>query len=1105
MPDRNDTEPASTPLDSANAPLPLPMSYDQPHRASNASVSPFLRRIYECVDGFEIYQISRTSTRTQFENNSGSLGHMRDQSLFLEPYGVPKESIRLFEIAESAAEGRERPIFDTILRDIRAGRVRLIVTAWADRLARNDRDWADLIDALKRNRGMLLIGGNFYDTTDPYSLVILGIQALISTLDNRMRMLRGITAKCSKARVLAYPLRLPSGLVWGSPADPAFAERMDIAAAEEPGIAAAWNEVLSDPSRRHRTRVVRHDKPYYVLPYPDAAVYRSMILRRDTLLRTHSLSAVIDMIRSGSEWPVGHRGEIPGTPMSFFRLDRPMHWIPIAEFRADGDIKSARQTVGDWFHSETLFGIYRFALRDLDLLPEQLIQLGARVRVANAFPSIFSPDQLSEVQRIVGRRDRTVTDRTIFHSSLNRTQPPGAAGGIAADATGGDLPLSDSEPTTGDGASASLTRVPNLGTAARMMAALPEVRCAAKLNNGDLCASKLIPSRSLSFKTNDFVYRSGACTLRHSSNSMLTSVHEDIVWDIVRQACSPAVVRRALELIDVRLGADNERLRVLARAVERTNDDLEILTAELMRAKRAQANGSARALRRALDEKAREHDEIEGEYRRARAAAIGERKVTKADTERLLVLAGNIDALYDRAATIPGARQRLLSALVRCVWVTPVAKGIDYLEIEFPTKARAGRLVAVDPPLGEQPAQAWCWLHLRHDLQGERLLHPRREQIHHARALIAQSGGWRRTRLTSPGMIRASAILFLFRPSPPDPVTALRSIETLADETNEAATDVLAVAADGLLGPAYVTSVDPSNTGLATNDGVELRFAPTAAQVALAFPKYARGTVAAAHGWEVDDVVPSDEVASLVAIWTRSAETLAKRRAALAEDDAGRRWIHFPSFARAPEGTEHAPGVFAINASTPDDGSAARRASLPTALVVPTDAALTARAQAALKIIPTLDDAVAAFRDGTTPDIVALAATLGLTDTARATLTADDFISSLDMQRLVDSVCPADAKPPMTWGSVRVSQGRHLGLYARWNRAKPRPRLYLYAPRAIRDSGDPTLIREWLEGQHGGLTPWSPSDVPKNQASGISLRLAEGKPRPRPSDPTEPK
>jgi DNA invertase Pin-like site-specific DNA recombinase len=285
----------------------------------------------------------RQSTQHQKHHNLGSAEVQRRQLDFLVPYGISSANVRLYDaLGESGRAGADRAVFNRLLDDVRAGLIGLLVLGRHDRMARNDVDSAALIAALVKSKSMLLIGGRLFDPSDPHDKFILGIHAQMAEYENAIRLFWMQSSRLRQIERRAYCYQLPSGLVWASPDDDAYADRLR---AEN---MAEWLAPFEDGTRKgYHTQVIHNGTILYPLPFPDRRVILSVELRMRWLLESGSLAHVARCIHSHPEWPSEHLGQVPVTTGTRWSTDMQVCWHRVH-----------RNALRVWFLSPALYGIY---------------------------------------------------------------------------------------------------------------------------------------------------------------------------------------------------------------------------------------------------------------------------------------------------------------------------------------------------------------------------------------------------------------------------------------------------------------------------------------------------------------------------------------------------------------------------------------------------------------------------------------------------------------------------------------------------------------------------------------------------------------------------
>lgn len=165
--------------------------------------------------------IVRVSSPKQIKND-GSLETQRRQATLIERL-FRKDQIDVFEIlAESAREGARRPKFDAFLEELNSGAYGLVVVVDFDRLTRNGKDEARLLEVMKWHNSLLPAKGVLYDPTDHTEELIWRVLSLIAAYENALRSFRAILARAAKANNGRLAVTLPAGLGWYDPEDASY-------------------------------------------------------------------------------------------------------------------------------------------------------------------------------------------------------------------------------------------------------------------------------------------------------------------------------------------------------------------------------------------------------------------------------------------------------------------------------------------------------------------------------------------------------------------------------------------------------------------------------------------------------------------------------------------------------------------------------------------------------------------------------------------------------------------------------------------------------------------------------------------------------------------
>lgn len=281
----------------------------------------------------------RQSSRFQARENTGSQAVQENSLRWLAPFGVKAEDVTVvLAYGESGRPGVVREKFRQLEELIERDQVGLVLLARHDRLGRSEADAIRVFNLMAARGVLMMVDGRIYDPADEGDAFILKIYAQFAEYENRARVRWMLMSRFAKAQRLANRTKLPSGLVWASPEDPEYVTRLESAGLMH------WLDQLD----RHRAVSYRHGQAFYVLPYPDAEVARSVELRLQWLFETRSLSGVIQRIRHHPEWPRPGRVPVLTPNFRFNPLVAPVWQL----------VKRGR--LHQWFHSPALYGTYCF-------------------------------------------------------------------------------------------------------------------------------------------------------------------------------------------------------------------------------------------------------------------------------------------------------------------------------------------------------------------------------------------------------------------------------------------------------------------------------------------------------------------------------------------------------------------------------------------------------------------------------------------------------------------------------------------------------------------------------------------------------------------------
>ncbi|HEU4700003.1 MAG TPA: recombinase family protein [Gemmatimonadales bacterium] len=591
-----------------------------------------------------IVNVIRQSSLRQRKLNLGSPLAQRDHLHLLEAYGVSTAHAQTVDLnAESARTSGARPNFEALLKEIRDGAIGIVVFADYDRASRNQDDSNALFAALAATDGLLFVNGTIYDPRNPNHRMALGFQSVMAEFDNEQRTNRMAAARMAKARRLGFPLVLPSGLVWANPDDPEYVHRL-----HQAGLAYHLERLAE-----HHAVYERDGHRFYILPFPDADVYRSIELRFEWLLSEGSLAPVVARMDSDPEWP--RPGLIPITRGRVFNPKQPMEWVPLL-YRPDGKTPFVRGGINKWFLSPSFYGSYTF-------------RSGIRAR-RNRTSSSIKPRVTTVTAELAFPGLRAPTDLPAVQFALKNLTHPWKRGEYAG-------PRNH---------------------------ALPLVRCSVPRPTGAPCGRKLVPAYSAEGRA----YYSGECSARRHQTAIDRELLDPTVLQVVAEVFRPEVLTAAVTRIRLQLGAEASRRRELEREVSTLTGKAEY-AAELAFEARQRGESDAELHWKELSENHRRMRQAkEAELKQLAQALTASKAVQEAEWASLLELATDVPALLARAAEHEGMTRRVMQSLIRGVSVRGIGRYLYFVEVHFPFGEPVARLALSQALQCRQPEAAYA-------------------------------------------------------------------------------------------------------------------------------------------------------------------------------------------------------------------------------------------------------------------------------------------------------------------------------------------------------------------------------------------------------------
>lgn len=311
------------------------------HRGSFSGHNAITREDIIAAGERGILAIIRQSSEQQIRENVGSgmfqLDFVRGQ---LQYYGFTLDQAKVLGAgtAESAMGEKPRPAFEELLQRLRADEAGLVVYPEHHRSNRNGLHSRQLADVCAEHNVLILTSGGVFDARLDEHYFMLQMFGVFWEYQQRCYAAGQTAAKFAKAQRLGLITPMPAGILWGAPANPDFRREL-----ERAGLTGCLDAIRDG---RHKTTARMDNMDYYVLPFPDADVARSVELRLAWLRETQSLAEVYRRIVDGADgWP--RKGLVPTN--SFMRWEKGSD---------PGWARVQRTSLASWFRNPALFGIY---------------------------------------------------------------------------------------------------------------------------------------------------------------------------------------------------------------------------------------------------------------------------------------------------------------------------------------------------------------------------------------------------------------------------------------------------------------------------------------------------------------------------------------------------------------------------------------------------------------------------------------------------------------------------------------------------------------------------------------------------------------------------
>jgi DNA invertase Pin-like site-specific DNA recombinase len=228
------------------------------------------------------YVYVRQSTKHQVQQHLESQQRQYELTRLAAELGYPQERIVVIDddLGISASGRGERNGFERLVSDVALGRAGIVLGLEVSRLARNNRDWYELLDLCAMKDTLIGDADGMYDPSAYNDRLLLGLKGTMSEAELHIlkgRMLAGMRHKAAKGELR---FRLPAGyefdeagnIVKTSDEEAAhFVELLFAKAFEIGSISGVCKYLLHEglcmPRRDHRGGGIRWEQPYYRAVY----------------------------------------------------------------------------------------------------------------------------------------------------------------------------------------------------------------------------------------------------------------------------------------------------------------------------------------------------------------------------------------------------------------------------------------------------------------------------------------------------------------------------------------------------------------------------------------------------------------------------------------------------------------------------------------------------------------------------------------------------------------------------------------------------------------------------------------------------------------------
>lgn len=130
-------------------------------------------------------------------------------------FGWPRERVHVIDddLGKSGASSRDRQGFQTLIAEVGLGKAGLVMSLDASRLARNNRDWHQLLELCSLFGVLIADGERLYDPAAYHDRLLLGLSGIMSEAELHQIKIRLHQGERQKAARGELRLPLPAGLI----------------------------------------------------------------------------------------------------------------------------------------------------------------------------------------------------------------------------------------------------------------------------------------------------------------------------------------------------------------------------------------------------------------------------------------------------------------------------------------------------------------------------------------------------------------------------------------------------------------------------------------------------------------------------------------------------------------------------------------------------------------------------------------------------------------------------------------------------------------------------------------------------------------------------